>query len=302
MFMEGKNEKVIQALLHPMQKAAAAMQYEQAAKYRDQISALRKVQERQYITSQAGNIDVIACKQTQNLVCLKVFFIRWGRNLGSRSFFPKNRVERDTGEIMGAFLSQFYLNNKADIPDEILLSHQPDNIDILQNVLRQQINKKVSIKHKLRGDRAKWLKLAIENAEVELSQRLASSENQQQRMKQLCKFLALDETIEQIECFDISHTSGQASVASCVVFGSNGPQQKNYRKFNISNIKPGDDYAAMKQAISRRYIRVCKEQGRLPDLIIIDGGKGTHKHGKRNIGSIKTRQYPITWRCQGHDP
>jgi len=276
MFLEGKNEEVIKALLEPMQMAADALDYERAAQYRDQISNLRKVQEHQYISTEGGDFDIIACCSANGMSCVQVIFIRGGLNLGSKSWFPKHVRESSEADIINAFIPQFYLDQqvKRTIPQEILLSHAPEEIQLLQEVLSAQAEKKIAIKHRLRGDRAKWVKMALENAGMNLNQQLATSASQQQRNQELKRVLNIDDSLERIECFDISHTQGEATVASCVVFGSEGAISSDYRRFNIEDITPGDDYAAMEQVLMRRYTRVKKEDGKLPDLILIDGGKG----------------------------
>ena len=276
MFIAGKNEEVIKSLMEPMQQAAAALEYERAAQYRDQISNLRKVQEHQYISTEGGDFDIIACCSGHGMCCVQVMFIRGGLNLGSKAWFPEHVRDASEADIFNAFIPQFYLDQKAarTIPQEILLSHAPGEVQLLQEVLSAQAGKKISIKYRLRGERAKWVKMSRENAEVNLNQQLATTASQQHRHEELKHILNIDDTIERIECFDISHTQGEATVASCVVFGTEGAVSSDYRRFNIEGITPGDDYAAMEQVLMRRYIRVKKEEGKLPDLILIDGGKG----------------------------
>jgi excinuclease ABC subunit C len=276
MFLAGKNEAVIQALLVPMQKAAASLEYERAVQYRDQISNLRKVQEHQYISTGGGDFDIIACFSAHGMSCVQVMFIRGGLNLGSKTWFPKHAREADAADIIGSFVPQFYLDQQVarSIPHEILLSHTPEEIQLLQEVLSAKAGKKISIKYRIRGERCKWVKMALENAEVNLNQQLATSASQHHRHEELKRILNIDDPIERIECFDISHIQGESTVASCVVFGTEGAISSDYRRFNIEGITPGDDYAAMEQVLMRRYIRVKKEEGKLPDLILIDGGKG----------------------------
>ena len=276
MFLEGKNEEVIKALLEPMQQAADTLDYERAAQYRDQISNLRKVQEHQYISTNGGDFDIIACCSANGMSCVQLIFIRGGLNLGSKYWFPKHTHEASEADIISAFIPQFYLDKQVtrSIPQEILLSHATEDIQLLEEVLSEQTGKKIAIKYRLRGDRAKWVKMALENAEMNLHQQLATSASQQQRYEELKRVLNIDDPLERIECFDISHTQGEATVASCVVFGTEGAISSDYRRFNIEDITPGDDYAAMEQVLMRRYTRVKKEDGKLPDLILIDGGKG----------------------------
>ena len=276
MFLEGKNEQVIKALTEPMQNAADTLDYERAAQYRDQISNLRKVQEHQYISTEGGDFDIIACHSSNGMACIQVIFIRGGLNLGSKAWFPKHSTGTSEADIISAFVPQFYLdrNIARTIPAEIMLSHEPAGVNLLQEVLSTQAGKRISIKYRFRSDRAKWMKMARENAEITLKQQLASSSNHQHRMEELQRILKITESITRIECFDISHTQGEATVGSCVVFGVDGAVSSDYRRFNVENIKPGDDYAAMEQVLLRRYTRVKKEEGKLPELILIDGGKG----------------------------
>ncbi len=276
MFLQGKNEQVIDSLIKPMQMASDALEYERAAHYRDQISNLRKLQENQYITAEKGNIDVIACEYKEGVACVWVFFIRNGLNQGSKTYFPKHPANTTPESVLEAFLSQFYLRDRTvrGLPKEILLSHEPENTKLLQEVISSHAKRQIKIKFRCRGDRVKWVKMASENAELSLTQHLANKESRQQRTDKLTRLLKLEIPIQRMECFDISHTSGEATVASCVVFDAEGPLTTDYRKFNINNITPGDDYAAMEQAITRRYTRVKKEDGKIPDIIFIDGGKG----------------------------
>lgn len=276
MFLQGKNEQVIDSLITPMQRTADALEYERAAHYRDQIIHLRKLQESQYITTEKGNIDVIACQYQGGVACVWMFFIRNGLHQGSKTYFPKHPVNTTQEAILEAFLAQFYLKAQATTgaPKEILLSHAVDNSKLLQEVISNHIKRQIKIKNRCRGERAKWVEMAVENATISLSQYLANKESRQQRTDKLAQFLNLERPIQRMECFDISHTSGEATVASCVVFNDEGPLNTDYRKFNIANITPGDDYAAMEQAIMRRYTRIKKEDGKIPDIIFIDGGKG----------------------------
>jgi excinuclease ABC subunit C len=276
MFLEGKNEEVIDALLEPMQKASDSLEFERAAHYRDQISNLRKVQEQQHVTAPKGEIDIIACSIYSGMACVQIFYIRGGLSLGNKAFFPRQAKEEQAEDIISAFISQYYLSGRADrqIPPSILVSNEPEDADMFEQVLSEQASRRVTIQHRLRGEKKKWMSMALENATVSLQQKQRQKENHQDRIDALRQALNLEEGIERIECFDISHTGGEATVGSCVVFGSEGPLKSDYRRFNISDIEPGDDYAAMKQVLLRRYTRVKTEDGKLPDLILIDGGKG----------------------------
>lgn len=301
MFLEGKNEEVIDALLEPMQEAAEQLDYERAAQYRDQISNLRKVQEHQYITAEKGDIDIIACQLNSGAACVQMLFIRGGLNLGSKSFFPRTTIGTTEAELLEAFIPQFYIDQSVQrmIPDEILLSHAPEDKELLESVLSEKSGRKISLKHRLRGERARWLEMASENAAIMLKQHLDGKLSQQTRLEELQELLKLDEPIERIECFDISHTQGEATVASCVVFGPQGPVSSDYRRFNIEGITAGDDYAAMEQVLTRRYTRVKKEEGRLPDLILIDGGKGQISSAKKVMEELQTGDITLVGVAKG---
>jgi len=272
MFLEGRNTQVIDEQIKKMDEAAGKLDYEIAAQYRDQIMHLRKVQEKQYITSDKGDHDVIACLVRDRVGIVEVFYIRGGRNLGNRSFFPRHPAGADETEILSAFISQYYLNQE-DIP-EIIANKIPDDRRLLEESLSLKCGHKISIHSNVRGERARWLDMALTNAVHNLNRRLSSKANMQQRFEALQAELHLDELPQRLECFDISHTAGESTVASCVVFDQDGPLKSDYRRFNINDITPGDDYAAMKQALLRRYLKIKKGDGKLPDLLFIDGGKG----------------------------
>ncbi len=272
LFLEGGDRAVIDGLVARMEKASAALEYEKAAGFRDQIVTLRRVQERQYVSNERGDLDILASATNGGNACVQVFFIRKGRNLGNAVFFP--RVPGDSGneEILSAFITQYYLGRS--IPAELLLSHKPEDQDLIQAVLSEQAGHRVKLTTGVRNERARWLKLALNNAEEALAAFLNTRKGYLGRLNELQQALSLDELPERMECFDISHTQGESTVASCVVFGMEGPIKSDYRRFNIQDIQPGDDYAAMEQALLRRYTRLVKGEGRLPDLLFIDGGKG----------------------------
>ena len=276
MFLEGKNEALINDLYEPMQVASDALDFERAAHYRDQIANLRKVQEHQLMSNVRGDVDVIACQQSDGNACIQVFYLRSGLHLGGKSFFPAHTRDASVEDIIAAFISQYYLKQATSkrIPKEIVVSHMPPEHEPIEEVLADIAGHKVNIKAHKRGEKLKWLNMASENANMALKSRLAREDHQQLRLKDLKEALKFDDNLEHIECFDISHTQGGETVASCVVFADNGMKNSLYRRFNIRDITPGDDYAAMEQALTRRYTRVQKEEGLLPDLILIDGGKG----------------------------
>lgn len=280
MFLDGKSSAVIDELADKMDATAEALEYEKASRYRDQIANLRRVQERQYIEGEKGNLDVIAGAVQGDVACVQLFTVRGGRNLGNKTFYPKNVEQRGVDEVLSAFLAQNYLVSgaasvsKFDIPEEILLNAGLADADILASVLSEQAGRKVTLSHKLRGERARWLQMAEQNARQALGMRLNSQATLLQRFEVLQDALELDEPPTRMECFDISHTMGEAPVGSCVVFDQNGPLKSDYRRFNIEDITPGDDYAAMHQALTRRYKRLKEGEGKIPDILFIDGGKG----------------------------
>jgi excinuclease ABC subunit C len=301
LFLEGKNEAVIKGLTEPMQKASDELEFEVAARLRDQIRSLRDVQEKQHITSEGGDIDIVACVKSGNQACIQLVFIRSGLNLGNRNYYPQHINDQSESELVKAFLTQFYLNESKQqkIPAEILISHDFKDIELIQSVLTEKAGKKIKLKANVRGDRAKWLAMAKENVELTLKQKVASNKSQHKRFDALQKLLSFKEPIEHMECFDISHTQGEATVGSCVVFGPDGPVNSKYRQFNIQNITPGDDYAAMSQVIRRRYTRLVKEDARLPDLILIDGGKGQIGVAQKELYELQLTHIPILGVAKG---
>ncbi|MDH5514629.1 MAG: excinuclease ABC subunit UvrC, partial [Gammaproteobacteria bacterium] len=272
LFLEGKSSQVIDDLVRLMEQAAAARHYELAAVYRDRIASLRHVQEKQYVSKERGDLDVLACRSGSGAACVQVFFIRAGRSLGNAVFFPKVPLESSEAEILSAFVPQYYLD-KA-VPSELLLSHKPDDWRVIEEMLSSRAGHAVSIRSSVRGDRARWVEMARKNAAHALAAHVNSRTGYAGRLRDLAAVLALEDLPGRIECFDISHTSGEATVASCVVFGQEGPLKSDYRRFNIRDIRAGDDYAAMEQAVTRHYTRLAKGEGSFPDLLLIDGGKG----------------------------
>jgi len=287
LFLEGKSNQVIDELVSRMDKAAQDLEYEKAAIYRDQIANLRRLQEKQYVSNEKGDLDVIAIEYQQGVACIQVFFIRDGLNLGNKSFFPKNARHQTISELLSAFIAQFYISTTKSvrfIPGTILVSHPFDDREIISSVLHEQSSHKVEIRDKVRGERARWLQMAQANAQTALLSRLANRASVVERFEALQEALNMDAIPERLECFDISHSSGEATVASCVVFDQSGPLKSDYRRFNIDNITPGDDYAAMHQALTRRY---QKGQGKLPDLLVIDGGKGQVKQAREVMEELQ---------------
>ena len=278
LFLAGRSHDVIFSLVKSMEDAASRLEFEQAARLRDQITKLQRVQAEQHITAEGGDFDVVACRVHEGVGCVQIFFIRGGRNLGNKTFFPSHTADASISEIIGAFLAQFYLAGIADreLPPDILLSEDLDEEegDWLIQALGERRAGAVRIRTNVRGERAKWLDMAVRNTELAVRDRAASDSDHQRRMEALRDFLELPEVPSRIECFDVSHTRGEAPVASCVVFGAEGARKSEYRKFNIEGVSPGDDYAAMRQALERRYGRLQREDAVMPDVLLIDGGTG----------------------------
>ena len=274
LFLEGKDQQVVTQLVNRMEEASKDLRFEDAGRIRDQIQAVRRVTERQFVSGNSEDLDVIGVAFESGMACLHVLFIRQGKVLGSRSYYPKVPGGTDLGEVVQTFVGQFYLQGSQmrTLPGEILLDFSLPEKDLLADSLSEIAGRKVLIQSKPRGDRARYLKLARTNASTALTTKLAQQSTIHQRLAELAKTLNLAE-INRMECFDISHTMGEQTVASCVVFDNNGPVRSEYRRYNITGITPGDDYAAMKQVLTRRYSKSLDEK-KIPDVIFIDGGKG----------------------------
>lgn len=272
MFLQGKTNEVLNALGEQMGIAAAKQEYELAAVFRDRMQALRQVQAKQFVSDfNVSDADVIACAELQGQHCINLVMIRGGRHLGDRSYMPKNSDGESLEASIEAFLAQHYMAQNT--PPLIVVGVKIAT-DVLEEVLSTQAGRKVKINTNPIGDKRVWLKMAQTNAELALSQRVATSANQEAKLTALREALNLPENIERIECFDISHTMGEATVGSCVVFDRGDMQNSEYRRYNVTGITPGDDYAAMRDVLTRRYRKVAAGEGARPDLIFIDGGKG----------------------------
>lgn len=275
MFLTGNSQELMSELADQMDVAATSLAFEQAANFRDQITFLRSIQSQQIIEEGTGDIDVVAIVTRPNAVCVHILFVRQGRILGSRSFFPKIALAETPADMLAQFVAQFYLASAGrDIPREIITNYEMEDAEVFSAALQQSVGRQVHLTHSVRSHRAKWLQMAIAAAEQNLIAHLNSKQNSLDRFIALQDVLQLDEIPQRLECFDISHSSGELTVASCVVFDTNGPLKSDYRRFNIEGITPGDDYAAMEQALERRYTRLKKGEGKLPDILLIDGGKG----------------------------
>jgi len=272
MFLEGKTNEVMNALANKMNTAAASQEYETAGIYRDRMQALRQVQAKQFVSDfSVSDADVIACANLGGQHCINLVMIRGGRHLGDKSFFPKNTQDAELAETVEAFLTQHYVAQNT--PPLIVCGSEVDSKNFEQG-LSEQSGRKIRIITNAIGDKRVWLKMAQTNAELALTQKTFEASNQEARLLALREALHLSESVERIECFDISHTMGEATVASCVVFDKGNLQNSEYRRYNITGITPGDDYAAMRDVLTRRYKKVAAGEGKRPDLVFIDGGKG----------------------------
>jgi len=272
LFLHGKEDEVLDGLTRRMQGYAEDMQYEQAAVLRDQIQALRKVREKQFVDRGEGvDTDVLACVTANGMLALNLVMIRGGRHLGDKSFFPHNADPEDRVGALEAFLAQHYLERP--VPARIVVN-EPVDARALVDLLSAQAQRRIEVIHRGRAERRIWVEMAEQNATLAVEQRLALQATQETRLRALQEVLELPDTVQRIECFDISHTMGEATVASCVVYDGGGMRKSDYRRFNITVTDTGDDYAAMREVLERRYRRLIGGEGKLPELVLIDGGKG----------------------------
>lgn len=275
LFLQGKDHQVVEYLISKMESAAENLEFETAARYRDQIQLVREVMEKQSIsTDRQDDLDFISIAYQYGIACVHILFVRQGKVLGNRSYFPKVPNHTDLAELSDTFIGQFYLqmNQHRTIPNQIIIDQTVSEKEALETVLSEQAGHKVTILNKVRGEKSRYLALAQTNAIAALNVQLKQDERIHTRYEALQAVLNL-EKIARMECFDISHTMGEQTVASCVVFDENGILKSDYRRFNIEGITPGDDYAAMEQALLKRYDRPLPPE-KIPDIIFIDGGKG----------------------------
>jgi excinuclease ABC subunit C len=270
-FLQGRGQAVVENIASRMERAAEEQRYELAAQYRDQLAKLQATQSEQLVAKAAADFDVVALAREGGVCCVTVLFFRGGRMLGSRNYFPRHADASADQEVMRAFVLQYYGGREA--PPEILIDREVEEAEILAEMFSQRAGRKVGLRWRLRGDRARWVEMARTNAEQGAAQRSRSQATIAAQLDALRRDLGLAGQPDRIECFDISHTAGEATVASCVVFGRYGPLKSAYRRFNISGVEPGDDYGAMRQALDRRFKRGADPET-LPDLLLIDGGKG----------------------------
>lgn len=276
MFLQGKSPELIRQLIDQMEQASQALKFEEAAALRDQIEHLRHVQESQSAEAGSQNLDVVVLLARGGSVVVSMLYVRTGRILGHKNYFPKMSLEQSTAEMLERFIEQYYIgqNESRDIPGEVVVSEELNERVLITQAIEQVVGKKVRISVKVKQQKAQWLKLATANAENAIQTHLANKENMFHKFDALAELLQLEERPKRMECFDISHSSGEKTVGSCVVFNESGPLKSDYRTYNIENITGGDDYAAMRQTLERRYKGLQKNPEKRPDLILIDGGKG----------------------------
>ena len=308
LFLEGKSTILSEQLVSLMQEAASELKFEEAGEYRDQIQYLQKVTEDQFIESGApaqtnANVDVVAVSIKAGLCCVHVLYIRSGRMLGSKSFYPKPTLDQTEIEMLEAFLMQYYLeqsrSSPAELPARIIVTLLSKECALLEQAIASLSQKKISIIEAKQGMPVKWLALATDTANENLKQRLSDKQSIRERFEDLQQQFQLDEIPKRIECFDISHSSGEDTVASCVVFDQTGPVKSDYRRFNIDGITAGDDYAAMRQALYRRFKRLAKGEGKCPDVLLIDGGKGQVTQAKATLAEFQLEHILIIGVAKG---
>lgn len=299
LFLEGKGGVLIEQLIVKMERAAAALQFEQAAVYRDQIGKLRAVLEKNFVHGERGDVDIIACAAKGNLACIQVFFIRNGQHLGNKQFFPKMSDAHDPAAVLEAFIPQYYLDRQA--PHELIVSHELAEAELMADVLAQQSKHGVAISFNVRGERLKWLQMALANAETSLQNKLADKQGLYARFLNLQEELGCPELPRRLECFDISHHHGDQTVASCVVFDREGPVKSAYRRFNIEGVAGGDDYAAIHQAVLRRFKRLKQGEHEAPDVLFIDGGKGQVHEAQKALAELDINNVMIVGISKGPD-
>jgi excinuclease ABC subunit C len=291
LFLTGKSQQIISDIGTQMEAAAAELEFEKAARLRDQIAALRRVTANHFIAGERGDLDAVAIKIDQGMAAIVVLFFRNGLNLGSKSFFPKLPTEANEEEVLSSFLMQFYIDHPA--PDELLLDRVLEDSDAIGSALTQACGHKLKLVCNPRAERAQLVAMATRTVASALVSELAAKATLAKRFEALRELLDLPNVPKRIECFDISHTMGEATIASCVVFNEAGPLKTDYRRFNISGIEPGDDYAAMYQALTRRYKRIANGEEKLPDVLLIDGGKGQLKQAIDVLKALEITPLPL---------
>lgn len=297
LLLSGRSSKVRDRLMEKMRDASKDLEFEQAAILRDQLQTLTQVHAQQFVTADGGDMDYIALAQQHGMTVVQILTIRDGRNLGSQTYHPDNTADSSPGDIMAAVIGQYYHVREA--PKAIILSHLPSEAGLWLQVLSERAQRKVKMIDKPRGTRLQWLKQVVHNAEQSISLSLAEQAGVTERLDALGKALHLDDPPQHIECFDISHTGGERTVGSCVVYDHTGINKSLYRRFNINNITEGDDYAAMRQVLLRRYKRQQAEDARLPDLIVVDGGLGQVRQALEVLSELELQHLLVMGVAKG---
>ncbi|MEQ1743178.1 MAG: excinuclease ABC subunit UvrC [Candidatus Nitrotoga sp.] len=296
LLLQGKQGEVEGSLRQAMEQAAEDQHYEQAAALRDQLQALHTVQQKQFMESgRATDADIIAVAELNGVLCVNLAMVRGGRHLGDKSLFPQNAEGQAADEVLHAFLAQHYLNHSV---PPLILTSTPLAAGTLEELLGEQVGHKVQIRHSATGERRQWLDMALKNALLALHQQAGQQAGQLARLEKLREVLALP-LLSRIECFDISHTMGEATVASCVVYDNLAMRTTEYRRYNISGITGGDDYAAMRQALFRRYQKLQVGEGKRPDLILIDGGAGQLSVACQVLEQLDLMEIPLMGVAKG---
>ena len=297
-YLKGNNQHVFDEFLKKMDQASSEREYEKAAFYRNQISSLKVIQAHQFADSKRQiDLDAVAITQEADIFCVAVLFVRGGRILGSRKFYPAKTKFASKSEVLESFLVQYYLDK--DPPSEIVLDSMIDHKKAIEEALSDGMNHKVAIKVNVRKDRKRWLEIAVTNAQESLSMKLSTKATTEAQLFSLTNFLQLDDVVTRVECFDISHTTGDKCIAACVGLNQDGFDKKQYRRFNISGITPGDDYAAISQAVSRHYSRLIQDDKKLPDVVVIDGGKGQLRVAKEILNELGLSDIPVIGIAKG---
>ena len=275
LFLEGKSQSLLDELKFRMQELADLKQYEEAARLRDRIQDLRQVQEEQHVHKSSGDVDAFAIATAENHVCIQGMFIRNGILMGHRNWYPKNELQEHSSSVLSSFVSQYYFGTvERNIPRTVLTMQSLEDSNVLAEALSKKAGHIVEVTSQVRASRAKWQEMVVENTNLALTAYVCARQNESKRLFDLQQLLELDKLPQRLECFDVSHTHGEATMAACVVFDANGPVTSDYRRYKINDIEPGDDYAALYQAVERRFKRLQKEEGQVPDILIIDGGRG----------------------------
>jgi excinuclease ABC subunit C len=284
LFMEGREDDVLTLLAGRMQEASDRREYEQAAVHRDQIKALSSVQQKQYVDmAKSADVDAIACVLDGEAACVNLVMVRNGRYLGDRSFFPEHAEAHSAQDVVAAFLAQHYLQAP---PPAVIVIEEGAGVDELATVLSQQAGRPVQIAVRPQAERRAWLEMAARNAELALAQRTRERGTQETRLAAMREALGLAPAVQRIECFDVSHTMGEAPVAACVVYDHLRMRNGEYRRYNITGVTPGDDYGALRSALQRRYEKVTRGEGVVPDLVLIDGGRGQVNTAKEVLAEL----------------